>query len=94
MKKILKFGLGVVAGLAAAHVAYHGYKTLEEGVLRELTDAVRAHFASRQIDAVWLIDEPVHGAFFEGGVVSGDVAIVFEINVETLEILEKSEEKI
>ena len=91
MKKILKFGLGVVASAAAAHVVYHGYKTMEENLLRELTDTARQHFSSRQIDAVWLFEEPKQGAYFEGGVVSGDHAVMFQINAQTLELLEIKE---
>ncbi len=44
MKKILKFGLGIIAGATVAHVAYHGYKTMEEEVIHELTDRARQHF--------------------------------------------------
>lgn len=51
MKKILKFGLGIIAGATVAHVAYHGYKTMEEEVIHELTDRARQHFSTRKIDA-------------------------------------------
>lgn len=37
MKKILKFGLGIVAGAAVAHAAYHGYKNMEEEMIHELS---------------------------------------------------------
>lgn len=94
MKKILKFGLGVIALATAAHVTYHGYKSMEENLLHDLTDAARAFFSSEQVDAVWIFEDPSHGAIFEGGIISGAKAIVFEIDAETLEILEKSEEMI
>ena len=67
MKKILKFGLGIIAGATVAHVAYHGYKTMEEEVIHELTDRARQHFSTRKIDAFWIFEEPTTGALFEGG---------------------------
>lgn len=65
MKKILKFGLGIIAGATVAHVAYHGYKTMEEEVIHELTDRARQHFSTRKIDAFWIFEEPTTGALFE-----------------------------
>lgn len=49
MKKILKFGLGIVAGAAVAHAAYHGYKNMEEEMIHELTDRVRQHFSTKKL---------------------------------------------
>ncbi|WP_189241336.1 hypothetical protein [Lactococcus lactis] len=92
MKKILKFGLGIIAGATVAHVAYHGYKTMEEEVIHELTDRARQHFSTRKIDAFWIFEEPATGALFEGGLVSENKAITFEINAKTLEVFEKNEE--
>ena len=91
MKKILKFGLGIIAGATVAHVAYHGYKTMEEEVIHELTDRARQHFSTRKIDAFWFFLEPTTGALFEGGLVSENKAITFEINAKTLEVFEKNE---
>ncbi|WP_332371231.1 hypothetical protein [Lactococcus cremoris] len=56
MKKILRFGLGIVAGAAVAHAAYHGYKNMEEEMIHELTDRVRQHFSTKKIDAFWIFD--------------------------------------
>ncbi|QRZ33238.2 hypothetical protein [Lactococcus cremoris] len=92
MKKILRFGLGIVAGAAVAHAAYHGYKNMEEEMIHELTDRVRQHFSTKKIDAFWIFDEPTSGALFEGGIVSNDKSIAFEINAKTLEVFEKKEE--
>ncbi|MCL2113669.1 hypothetical protein [Lactococcus protaetiae] len=94
MKKILKFGLGIVAGAATAHVVYHGYKSMEENLLRELTDTARQHFSDEKIDAVWIFEDPDHGAYFKGGIVNGNKAISFEINAETLEISSEKNTKI
>ncbi|RZI49771.1 hypothetical protein [Lactococcus kimchii] len=94
MKKILKFGLGLIASATVAHVAYHTYKNMEENLLRELTDTIRKHFSGRQIDAVWIFEDPKDGALFEGGIVSENLAISFDIDAKTLEIFEKNEEQL
>ncbi len=64
MKKILKFGLGIIAGATVAHVAYHGYKTMEEEVIHELTDRARQHFSTRKIDAFWIFVGANYGCSF------------------------------
>ena len=92
MKKIMKFGLGLVASAAVAHVAYHSYKTIEENLFHELTDKVRQHFSKRKIDALWIFESPTSGALFEGGIVSDNKSIIFEIDAKTLEVFEKNEE--
>lgn len=65
---------------------------MEEEVIHELTDRARQHFSTRKIDAFWIFEEPTTGALFEGGLVSENKAITFEINAKTLEVFEKNEE--
>lgn len=48
MKKILKFGLGIIAGATVVYITYHGYKTMEEEVIHELTDRAREHFNKKK----------------------------------------------
>ncbi|PCR99760.1 hypothetical protein RT41_GL001566 [Lactococcus fujiensis JCM 16395] len=100
MNKFIKLGLGFVAAASAAHFIYHGYQDMEDGVMRNLTDAARDYFADENILTVWIFDDPEHDAIFKGGVVvstkgisvSSDKAISFEIDARTLEITEISEE--
>ncbi len=96
MNKILKLGLTLAAGAAAAHLVYHGYQNLADYLRRDLTDAVREHFSEQNIEAIWIFDDPDdYDAMFKGGViVAGDKNISFEIDAESLEIIELSEEKI
>ena len=97
MNKYLKLGLGVLAVAGAAHVAYHGYKNLEDELAAELIEAIRAHFSYLQIATVWLFDEPDEGSIFKAGVVvsadgNAHRAISLSIDAKTLEITEISEE--
>jgi predicted small secreted protein len=87
MNKLLKFGLGLAAGAAAAHVAYHGYKKIEEDVIGELLLAIREHFSAEQIEAAWICEEP-DGNVFSGGLVLADRLVSVEIDAQTLEITE------
>lgn len=54
MKKYLKVGLGLLAGVAGAHVLYHSYKHVEENLRAEVIQAVREAFADRDIQTVWI----------------------------------------
>ena len=98
MNKYLKLGLGLAAAAGAAHLAYHGYKTVEEALTGELIEAVRAHFAEQPlaIQAVWLCEEPIEASIFNAGVILADgltqKAVSVEINAATLKIIEKHEE--
>ena len=93
MKKYLKVGLGVLAGIAGAQVLYQGYKHVEENLRAEVIEAVREAFADRDIQAVWIFEEADRGAIYKGGIILGEnQSIVFEIDGETLKITELGEE--
>ncbi len=78
-------------GATVAHVAYHGYKTMEEEVIHELTDRARQHFSTRKIDAFGFLRSQLRVLFLREGLVSENKAITFEINAKTLEVFEKNE---
>ncbi|EKF52265.1 hypothetical protein [Lactococcus garvieae] len=93
MKKYLKVGLGVLAGIAGAQVLYQGYKHVEENLRAEVIEAVREAFADRDIQAVWIFEEADRGAIYKGGIILGEnQSIDFEIDGETLKITELGEE--
>ncbi|MCH1722821.1 hypothetical protein [Lactococcus formosensis] len=93
MKKYLKVGLGLLAGVAGARVLYQSYKHVEENLRAEVIQAVREAFADRDIQAVWIFEDADRGAIYKGGVIFGENHnINFEIDGETLEITELGEE--
>ena len=93
MKKYLKVGLGLLAGVAGARVLYQSYKHVEENLRAEVIQAVREAFADRDIQAVWIFEDADRGAIYKGGVIVGENQnINFEIDGETLEITELGEE--
>lgn len=93
MKKYLKVGLGLLAGIAGAQILYQGYKHVEENLRAEVIEAVRRAFADRDIQAVWIFEDADRGAIYKGGVILGENQnINFEINGETLEITDLGEE--
>jgi hypothetical protein len=52
MKKYLKVGLGLLAGVASARVLYQSYKHVEENLRAEVIQAVREAFADQDIQTV------------------------------------------
>lgn len=68
-------------------------KLWKKEVIHELTDRARQHFSTRKNKPTtfWIFEEPTTGALFEGGLVSENKAITFEINAKTLEVFEKNE---
>lgn len=99
MNKILKLGIGLAAGAATVHIAYDAYQNLADNLRRDLIAAVRNRFSNLPIAAVWIFDDPDHGAIFKGGVIvkyfdESVKNLSFEIDAENLEITKISEEKI
>lgn len=99
MKRLIKFGLGVVTGALVASAIYQGYQELSDQLRDDLVEAVREHFSDLPILTLWLFDDPEQGTIFKGGVIIGQEDsdlqnIAFEINAENLEVLELERTKI
>ncbi|GBG96039.1 hypothetical protein [Lactococcus termiticola] len=92
MNKILKLGLGLIAGAAVAHVAYHGYKDLEEALDAEMLSEIRRRFSQGEIQALWLYDEPDETGDFRAGLVLDGQTKYLSINPKSLVITEKGEQ--
>lgn len=88
MSKLLKFGAGLAAGAVVGAVALRMYQKAEDNLRVELVAAVRAAYSDAEIDVVWIFDEPVRPGVFTGGLNIADKTVSFEIEEESMQVYE------
>lgn len=92
MKKIIKLGLGLAAGVATAYAAKEVYEKSREVLASELIAKVRECYENEEIQAAWIHDEAAPGGLYKGGLIfkedEDNTALTYQINSKTLEITE------
>ena len=87
----MKIGIGLAAGAVAGAVALRAYQKAEESLRFELVDAVREVYGDREIDVVWIFDEPIRPGIFTGGLIVEDKIINFEVEEGSMRVYELEE---
>ncbi|GFH41006.1 hypothetical protein Hs20B_14040 [Lactococcus insecticola] len=88
----MKLGIGAFAGISAVTSAGAIYQKRKDKNLRKLLALAKQHFMFDDVLASWLLEEPSFSHVHEGGLVRADgQAVAFEIDADTLKIVEKME---
>ncbi|QIW57583.1 hypothetical protein GU334_01040 [Lactococcus raffinolactis] len=95
MKKIFKMGVGALVSASLVVSVSTLYQNRKDKNLRKLLALAKQHFMFDDILTSWIVMEPILFHVHEGGIIrQDDTVITFEIDADSLRIVETHESEV